>query len=44
MERLFAERRTREAVLEGIRAVGTLISKDFPAADRNELPNRPTML
>lgn len=44
MERLFAERRTREAVVEGIRAVSTLIAKEFPVADRNELPNRPTLL
>lgn len=44
MERLFAERRTREAVVEGIRAVGTLIATAFPATDGNELPNRPVRL
>lgn len=44
MERLFAERRAREAVVEGIRAVGTLIAKEFPATDGNELPNSPVRL
>jgi uncharacterized membrane protein len=44
MEILFAEQRTEEAVVEGIRAVGALIARQFPTADRNELPNRPVLL
>lgn len=44
MERLFAELRTREAVVEGIRAVSALIAREFPVADDNELPNRPVLL
>ena len=44
MERLFAQRQPREAMIEGIRAVGKLIARHFPAVDRNELPDRPVML
>lgn len=46
MERLFAEFRTREAVVEGIRAVGALIAREFPVTedDEDELPNRPVLL
>lgn len=44
MERLFAEGRNQDAVIEGIRAVGSLIAREFPATDRDELPNRPAVL
>jgi len=44
MERLFAQRQPREAMIEGVRAVGKLIARHFPAVDRNELPDRPVML
>jgi uncharacterized membrane protein len=44
MEKLFAEFRTREAVVEGIRAVSALIAREYPVADGNELPNRPVLL
>lgn len=32
------------AILEGVREVGALIARHFPATDRNELPNRPVVL
>lgn len=44
MEELFAAHHSREAALEGIRAVGALIARHFPAVDRNELPDRPVIL
>mgnify|MGYP003797031191 CR=1 FL=1 len=44
MERLFASGRSVDAVIEGIRAVGTLIARHFPAADGDELSNRPVVL
>ena len=44
MERLFTQQRPREAMIEGIRAVGKLIARHFPAVDRNELADRPVML
>jgi hypothetical protein len=44
MERLFAEHKPRQAVVEGIQAVGALIARHFPATDRDELPNRPVVL
>lgn len=44
MERLFAAGKARQAAVEGILAVGNLIARHYPAADRNELPNRPVML
>ena len=44
MEILFAENLMEEAVVEGIRAVGALIARQFPTSDRNELPNRPVLL
>lgn len=44
MEQLFAQRQVQQAATEGIRAVGDLIAKHFPAIDRNELPNRPVLL
>lgn len=44
MERLFAAGKARQAAIEGIIAVGKLIARHYPAADRNELPNRPITL
>lgn len=44
MEGLFAQMRTQDAVVEGIRAVGSLIAREFPTSERNELPNRPVIL
>lgn len=44
MEALFASGAPQQAAVEGIRAVGQLIARHFPAADRNELPNRPVLL
>ena len=44
MQKLFASGAPKEASVEGIRAVGQLIARHFPAADRNELPNRPVLL
>jgi uncharacterized membrane protein len=32
------------AVVEGVHAVGALIARHFPAADRNELPDEPVVL
>jgi uncharacterized membrane protein len=44
MEQSFARGAPRQAVVEGIQAVGALIARHFPTADRDELPNRPVML
>ncbi|MGH8189468.1 MAG: TPM domain-containing protein [Steroidobacteraceae bacterium] len=44
MERLFASGKARQAAVEGISAVGNLIARHYPAADRNELPNRPVVV
>ena len=44
MEQSFARGAPRQAIVEGIQAVGALIARHFPAGDRNELPNRPVML
>lgn len=44
MEQLFAQHQVQQAAVEGIRAVGSLIARHFPAVDRNELPNRPVLL
>lgn len=44
MEHLFANEQPQAAVIEGIRAVGELIARNFPAVDRNELPDRPVVL
>lgn len=44
METLFASQRPCDAVIEGIRAVGGLIAKHYPAPDRNELPDQVLML
>jgi uncharacterized membrane protein len=44
MEKEFARGAARQAMVEGIHAVGALIARHFPAADRNELPNRPVLL
>jgi uncharacterized membrane protein len=44
MEKLFAENRTSDAVVEGIRAVSALVAREFPVSDGDELPNRPVLL
>lgn len=44
MEQLFSQGSASAAVIAGIQATGALISRHFPAADRNELPDRPTLL
>jgi uncharacterized membrane protein len=44
MEQAFARGAPRQAIVDGIQAVGALIARHFPATDRNELPNRPVML
>ena|SRR5437868_3448636 len=44
MEQRFARQQVQEAAVEGVRAAGALIARHFPAADRNELPNRPVLL
>ena len=44
MEQSFARGAPRQAVVEAIQAVGALIARHFPAADRDELPNRPVLL
>jgi uncharacterized membrane protein len=44
MEQSFARGSPRQAIVEGIQAVGALIARHFPTADRDELPNRPVML
>ena len=44
MEQLFSQGSASSAVIAGIQAAGALISRHFPAADRNELPDRPTLL
>jgi hypothetical protein len=44
MEARFKANAPAEAILEGVRAVGALIGRHFPATDRNELPDRPVVL
>jgi uncharacterized membrane protein len=44
MEQLFANGDAGAACVEGIRGVGELIARHFPAVDRNEQPNRPVLL
>lgn len=44
MEQSFGRGAPRQAVVEGIHAVGALIARHFPTRDRDELPNRPVML
>jgi uncharacterized membrane protein len=46
MEGHFRVGRFREGSVAGIAAVGGLLERHFPAraADRNELPNQPTLL
>ena len=44
MEQLFSQGSAAAALVAGIQATGALISRHFPAADRNELPDRPTLL
>lgn len=44
MEQAFARGAPRQAIVDGIQAVGVLIARHFPVADRDELPNRPVVL
>ena len=44
MEQSFARGSPRQALVDGIQAVGALIARHFPTADRDELPNRPVLL
>ncbi|MBL8264899.1 TPM domain-containing protein [Steroidobacter sp.] len=44
MEQLFSQGQAAPAVVSGIKAAGGLISRHFPAVDRNELPDRPVLL
>jgi uncharacterized membrane protein len=44
MEELFGNGDTERASTEGIRQIGALIARHYPATDRNELPNRPVIL
>ena len=44
MEQAFARGSPRQAIVEGIAAVGALIARHFPTGDRDELPNRPVLL
>ncbi|MDY6946049.1 MAG: TPM domain-containing protein [Pseudomonadota bacterium] len=44
MEQLFSQQSAAEALIGGIQAAGVLISRHFPGADRNELPDRPVLL
>jgi uncharacterized membrane protein len=44
MEQHFRSNNPQQAVVEGVRAVGALIARHFPAVDRNELPDRPVVL
>ncbi len=44
MEQLFSQGSAASALIAGVQAAGALISRHFPAADRNELPDRPTLL
>lgn len=44
MEQAFARGAPRQAIVDGIQAVGALIARHFPATDRDELPNRPVVL
>lgn len=44
MEQHFAKGDVAKAVVAGIREVGALIARHFPATDRNEQPDRPVIL
>lgn len=44
MEGLFAKGQAIDAVVTGIEAVGAIIARHFPIADRNELPDRPVVM
>lgn len=44
METAFANGQPKQAVIEGISAVGALIAQHYPATDRNEVPNRAVLL
>lgn len=44
MEQLFSQGAAAQAMIAGIQAAGALIAQHFPAADRNELSDRPVVL
>ena len=44
MEQLFSQGAAAQATIAGIQAAGALITRHFPAVDRNELPDRPVVL
>jgi hypothetical protein len=44
MEKCFKANDPLGAVLHGVREVGALVARHFPAADPNELPDRPVVL
>jgi uncharacterized membrane protein len=44
MERDFTRGRFADGVIHGIEAVAALLAAHFPAADRNELPDKPVVL
>ncbi len=44
MEVRFAAHDPVGAIVRGVRAVGALMARHFPATDRNELPDRPVVL
>jgi uncharacterized membrane protein len=44
MEKAFAAHHPGDALVEGIRSVGALVAKHFPATDRNELADRPVFM
>ena len=44
MEQAFAAGHFESGALRGIEGVSRLVAQHFPAADRDELPNRPVML
>ena len=44
MEQHFRRGDFETGAVTGVRAVGALIARHFPAGDRNELPDRPVML
>jgi uncharacterized membrane protein len=44
MEGLFAKGQAIDATIAGIEAVGALIARHYPAADRNELSNKPVIV
>lgn len=44
MRQLFAEQPIATALVAGVQAAGAMIAEVFPAADANELPDRPVVM